>query len=109
MDSEISSIKSKNSITELIPKSSYQNDENYANTTNVKLRLKNGNHEQPAAGSRFQQLSASRLNPFYLNGQSLMQSYFPQVIPVIMPFPYTMQTNNENGNRTEGENQLNNS
>lgn len=56
-------------------------------------------------GSRFQQLSASRLmQPMYMNGQQMMQSYLPQIIPIlpIMPFPYSM--NNQNETNRDGEN-----
>lgn len=87
-------------MTELIPKSN--NYDNYANTTNVKLHLKNNDHSQ---SNRFQQLSASRLmQPFYANGQAMMQSYFPQVIPILMPIPYTMNQTSTENNRNDGEN-----
>ena len=85
-------------MTDLIPRSN--NNDNYANTTNVKLHLKN--NEQQHQSNRFQQLSASRLvQPYYLNNNGQTMSYYPQIIPIIMPFPY--QNNNEN-NRSDGEN-----
>lgn len=93
VDSEISSIKSKNSMTELIPRT----DDDYANTTNVKLHLRNNENQS----NRLQQLSANRLQSIYMNGQSMPYYHPTQVIPIVMPFPYqTFDTNRTN----DGEN-----
>lgn len=83
-------------MTELIPRSNRNDD--YANTTNVKLSMRN-NAEQ---SGRLEQLSASRLQPFYLNGQAM--TYLPQVVPIVMPFPYSVNQAYETNNRSDGEN-----